>query len=143
MASFTGLLHVPPFQIHVPPIAFSPPETTSVPFSDPMFVPVPAGGGFPGARVQVIPFHSQASDVLLKPPSSMQAVAACGGGMPVASDPPPLLEPDPEPPPLPEPDPELLPVSAPPSPGAPVDPPHADHRTKTGTASTDTIATAR
>ena len=94
IASFTGLLHVLPLQIQVPPIAFSPPETTSVPFSDPMFVLMPAVGGVPGARVHVIPFHSHASAVLLKPPSSMQAVAACRGGMPVASEPPPLLEPD-------------------------------------------------
>jgi len=63
--------------------------------------------------------------------------------MPVASEPPPLLEPDPELPPVLEPDPELPPVSAPPSPLAPVEPPHADHETKTGTASTDTIASAR
>ena len=63
----------------------------------------------------------------------MHAVAACGGGTPLASGPPPLLEPDPE----------LRPVSAPPSAGAPVEPPHADHESMAGTASSDRIASAR
>jgi hypothetical protein len=53
------------------------------------------------------------------------------------------LEPDPELLPVPELDPALPPVSAPASPVAPVEPPHADHETRTGAASSDRIARAR
>jgi hypothetical protein len=65
--------------------------------------------------------------------------------MPLASEPPPELEPDPELPPLLpllEPAPELLPLSVPPSAGVPVEPPQAHQETRTGAASTDRTASA-
>jgi hypothetical protein len=73
----------------------------------------------------------------------MHAVVACGGGTPLASELPPLLEPDPELPPLLEPDPELVPLSVPPSPLVTFEPPHAAHETEAGTARSDRGASAR
>ena len=87
-----------------------------------MFGSNPGCGGIPAATVHVVPFHSQAWAVSLTPPSSRHAVAACGGEVPLASELPPLLEPDPE----------LLPVSVPPSVPAAVEPPHAGTRARRG-----------